>query len=192
MSLAPIALRQADTTDTGMSDRTCTSAQVILQGIESLVEGQRAFAEALGVRLPCVFGDTCHLFRKNPTAAVLNTWFNDPVQGPLNFGHLFSDLLDHHLAMFAALDGVAKESLSSLHPTKIKQRSFRLFGWRPFAWFTFRRLHKSFTSNDYLRHQELVVKGFAKAYCTHRQQLHAAQSTPPTGRQSETKGESNE
>jgi hypothetical protein len=138
--------------------------------------GQQRFAEEMG--LPCsrVFSDECQIFRDKDPRLILRDWLQDRVQGPRNFNRLFNDLIEHNLALCAALDGVALESISLLSPKAIKKRSFNIFGWRPFAWLTFRRLHRTYIANDYLRHQELVVTGFAKAYGSHRETLRNAKS----------------
>lgn len=153
-----------------------TSSHVILTGLIRLLEGQRRFVEELGLPYDRVFDEECQVFRNKKPELILRTWLQDKVEGPKKFTRLVNDLVEHNLALCAALDGVAQESLSRLAPTAVKARSFSLFGWRPFAWLTFRRLHRTYTTNDYLRHQELVVKGFAKAYCTHRETLRASNS----------------
>jgi hypothetical protein len=153
-----------------------TSSHVILTGLIRLLEGQRRFVEELGLPYDRVFDEECQVFRNKKPELILRAWLQDKVEGPKKFTCLVNDLVEHNLALCAALDGVAQESLSRLGPKTVKARSFSIFGWRPFAWLTFRRLHRAYTTNDYLRHQELVVKGFAKAYCTHREILRASKS----------------
>ncbi len=84
---------------------------------------------------------------------------------------MINDLVEHNLALYAALDGVAKQSLDKLSPEVVRSKGFRLFGWRPFAWLSYQRLHRSYQTNDYLRHHELIVNGFAKEYIAYREQL---------------------
>jgi hypothetical protein len=161
----------------GNAPENCvTSSHIILTGIIKLLQGQRRFAEELGLPYARVFDEECQVFRNKKPELILRNWLQDKVEGPDKFSCLVNDLIEHNLALCAALDGVARESLSRLSPTAVKAGCFSIFGWRPFAWLTFRRLHKSYTSNDYLRHQELVVKGFAKAYCEHRETLRTAKS----------------
>jgi hypothetical protein len=155
-----------------------TSSHVILTGLIRLLEGQRCFAEELGLPYDRVFDEECQIFRNRNPDSVLRFWLRDKVGGPAKFACLINDLVEHNLALCAALDGVALESISRLGPRAVKAASFSIFGWRPFAWLTFRRLHKTFAANDYLRHQELVVKGFAKAYCSHRESLRASKACP--------------
>jgi hypothetical protein len=153
-----------------------TAATVILAGIAKLLVGQRRFAEALGLPYTRVFAEECQVFRDNAPETILRNWLRDRDAGPNNFSFLIDDLVEHNLALCAALDGVARESISRLSPAAVKAVSFSIFGWRPFAWLTFRRLHRAYSTNDYLRHQELVVKGFAKTYCAHRETLRHAKS----------------
>jgi hypothetical protein len=145
-----------------------TSSHVILNGIAKLLEGQRLFAEEFGLPYTRVFHQECQIFRDQEPDQVIRQWLQDKADGPSKFSRLIDDIVEHHLALCAALDGVAQESISQLSPTTIKARGFSIFGWRPFPWLTFRRLHRNYQTNDYLRHQELVVKGFAKAYASHR------------------------
>ena len=151
-----------------------TSTSVILAGIAKLLVGQRRLAEELGLPYTRVFAEECQVFRDNAPERILWGWLRDQHAGPNYFSCLIDDLVEHNLALCAALDGVARESISRLSPSAVKAVSFSIFGWRPFAWLTFRRLHRAYTTNDYLRHQELVVKGFAKAYCAHRETLRSA------------------
>jgi hypothetical protein len=159
-------------TETGKpSDQSATSTAVILAGIAKLLVGQRCFAEALGLPYARVFAEECQVFRHNEPERILRNWLRDKDGGPNKLSRLIDDLVEHNLALCAALDGVALESISRLSPAVVKAASFSIFGWRPFAWLTFRRLHRDYSTNDYLRHQELVVLGFAKAYCAHRDSL---------------------
>lgn len=155
-----------------------TSASVILSGIIHLLEGQRAFAEELGLPYTCVFDETCQAFRDKNPEAILQDWLQDDIEGQAKFRRLLDDLIEHNLALCASLDAVALESLSRLSPPSIKADCFSVFGWRPFAWLKYCRMHKLFSINQYLRHQELVVKGFAKTYRTHREKLRDSHSRP--------------
>lgn len=166
------------------SEKCATSATVILTGMIKLLEGQRCFADELGLPYERVFDEECQVFRNKKAELILRSWLQDKVEGPVKFTRLVNDLVEHNLALCAALDGVALESIYRLSPSAVKSKSFSIFGWRPFAWFTFRRLHKTFATNAYLRHQELVVKGFAKAYCAHRETLRTSKhnSVHPSNR----------
>jgi len=165
-------------------EKCATSSHVIFTGIIKLLEGQRCFADEFGLPYDRVFDEECQVFRNKKAEPILRSWLQDKIEGPTKFTRLINDLVEHNLALWAALDGVALESISRLGPSAVKYQSFNIFGWRPFAWITFRRIHKTFATNDYLRHQELVVKGFAKAYCAHRETLRTSKphSVHPSNR----------
>ncbi|ABA90042.1 hypothetical protein Pcar_2807 [Syntrophotalea carbinolica DSM 2380] len=174
MSNAATAATPLPTCDGQACKTTATSSQIILAGMIKLLDGQRRFAEELGLPYAHVFHEECQEFRNKNPELVLREWLRDKIEGPEKFRQLINDLVEHNLALCAALDGVALESIARLSPSNIKTGCINIFGWRPFAWFKFRRLHKAYTTNDYLRHHELVVRGFAKAYCTHRKSLRNA------------------
>lgn len=157
-------------------NKTGNASGIILSGIARLLVGQRRFAEELGLPYDRVFAQECQIFRDKDPEAVLLEWLRDKIDGPEKVSRLINDLVEHNLALYAALDGVALESISRLSPKAVKKRSFSILGWRPFAWLTFRRIHRSYTANDYLRHQEMVVTGFAKAYCTARETFRKSKS----------------
>lgn len=148
-----------------------TSSGVILSGIARLLTGQKRFAEELGLPYSRVLDEEFRVFRDKDPGLILREWLQDKVDGPQKFNRLINGFVEHNLALYAALDGIALESISQLSPKAVKKASFSILGWRPFAWLTFRRLHRSYSTNDYLRHQEMIVNGFTKAYCAHRETL---------------------
>jgi hypothetical protein len=170
MSLAAVASRQPSRSGP-TSKKDMTSTHIIMTGLIKLLEGQRRLTEELGLPYARIFDEECQIFRNKRPEIILQDWLRDKLEGPEKFSCLINDLVEHNLALCAALDGVALESISRLSPTTVKTASFSIFGWRPFAWLTFRRLHRAFATNDYMRYQELVVTGFAKAYCAHRETL---------------------
>ena len=183
MSLTAVA-SQRPARNNHTTEKGRTSSHIILTGLIKLMEGQRRFTEELGLPYARIFDEECQVFRDKKPDLILQDWLRDKVGGPGKFRCLINDLVEHNLALCAALDGVALESISQLSPMRVKSESFSFFGWIPFAWLTFRRLHRAYATNDYMRHQELVVKGFAKAYCAHRETLrkskiHASISSKP-------------
>lgn len=188
MSLAAVASHCSSRSDP-TAKKGITSSYVILTGLIKMLEGQRRFTEELGIPYARIFDEECQVFRDQKPELILQDWLRDKLEGPEKFSYLINDLVEHNLALCAALDGVALEAISQLSPTTVKTASFSIFGWRPFAWLTFRRLHKTYATNDYLRHQELVVKGFAKAYCAHRETLRNSKGNLPISTEPQTNKE---
>ncbi len=162
--------------NTKVSKQRLTSTHIILSGIVKLLEGQRSFAEEFGLAYPSILHPECQVFRQRKPEAIIKDWFQDKTNGPEKFSHLIDDLVEHNLALCAALDGVAKESISRLSPAAVKAKGLNIFGWRPFSWLTYRRIHRSYQNNDYLRHQELVVKGFIKSYSSYREAFRSSKA----------------
>ena len=140
-------------------------------GLARLIEGQRRFSVEFGLPHSRVFSHEAASLGQTEFDQVLLGWLTDKEEGQKNLSGVLHDLIAHQLALHGALDGVAKESLEKLSPASIRSRTFSLFGWRPFAWLSYRRLHRSYRENDYLRHQELIVSGFVKEYIAYRNRL---------------------
>lgn len=145
--------------------------ETVCAGITRLLEGQQRFAEEFGLSLEHVFQHGHVLQRQQTTENFLQQCLTGDEAHKIQLEKLLNDLIEHNMALYAALDGVAKQSLEKLSPTMVQARGFRLFGWRPFAWLSYRRLHRSYQTNDYLRHQDLIVNGFAKEYISYREHL---------------------
>ena len=124
-----------------------TSSQILLYGVVRLLEGQRCFAEEFGISLQQLFSNECQEFRYRNPRAVIQEWILDTENGPRKFNTLMLGLIQHYLALHAALDGIAHESLNQLSPANVKAQSLSIFGWHPFAWLTYRRLHRAYSQN---------------------------------------------
>lgn len=158
--------------------RRRSASKILLLGIIKLLEGQRRFADEFGIPHRDMFHPDCQIFRQKNSRAVIQEWLMDTEDGPRKFSYLVNDIIEHNLAIYAALDGVARESIDQLSPRMVKSKGFSIFGWYPFAWLTYRQLHRTYAENDYRRHQEIVVKGFATAYAMHREKVRNEGNTP--------------
>ncbi len=145
-----------------------SSSRIIINGLIRLVEGQKGFANEFGLPLNRVFRHSAERLRYDEPSKVISSWLKDNDQGPAQITALLNDIIEHQLAMCAALDGVAIETLSQLSPLTIRAYSPKLFRIPLFVRRTFKRRLCEFVANDYLRHQQLVVTGFSKAYDQHR------------------------
>ena len=144
-------------------------AQVLVQGLARLTEGQRCFADEFGLNYGRVFGDEYEPFKGKQPEKVILQWLRDGEKGAQQLQQLLDDLLKHQLAMVAALEGIANETVEQLSPARIKKNSFGFLGVRPFAWRSYRDLHRRFAQDDQLRHKKLVINGFVSGYIRERE-----------------------
>lgn len=146
-----------------------TVAQVLVQGLARLAEGQRCFAEEFGLNYGRVFRDEFEPFKGKNPETVIRQWLKDGDNGIQRLQGLLDDLLQHQLAMVGALEGVAAEAVEQLSPQRIEKASPGLLGMRPFAWRCYRKLHRQYVQNHQLRHQNLVLNGFVTGYIRERE-----------------------
>ena len=147
-----------------ISGKRTSSSRVIVNGLIKLVDGQKGFANEFGLPFNRVFRHSADNLRNDDTRQVIKAWLRDDQQGPTHVSALLNDIIEHNLALCAALDGIAIESLKQLSPITTHTHSPKLFGLPIFTWRTFKRRLCAYLTNDYLRHQQLVVAGFSKAY----------------------------
>lgn len=146
-----------------------TAAQVLVQGLARLIEGQRCFAEEFGLNYGRVFRDEFEQFKGKNPETVIRQWLKDGDNGIRSLQGLLDDLLRHQLALVGALEGVAVEAMEQLSPQRIEKASPGLLGMRPFAWRCYRKLHRHYAQNHQLRHQSLVLNGFVAGYIRERE-----------------------
>ena len=147
-----------------ISGKNQLTSRVIINGLIKLIEGQKRFANEFGLPFERVFRHTAKTMCHEDTSRVFRSWLQDSEDGATSIAHLLTDIIEHNIALYAALDGIATESLAQLSPKATHAHSFKICGWRPFLWRTFRKRHQRFSVNEYLRHQQIVVAGFSKAY----------------------------
>lgn len=146
-----------------------TAAQVLVQGLARLAEGQRCFAEEFGLNYGRVFRDEFEQFKGKNPETVIRQWLKDGENGVLRLQGLLDDLLRHQLALVGALEGIATEAVDQLSPQRVEKASPGLLGMRPFAWRCYRKLHRQYVQNHQLRHQKLVLNGFVTGYIRERE-----------------------
>ncbi len=147
-----------------ISGKRRASSRVIVNGLIKLVDGQKSFANEFGLPFNRVFRHSAEVLRNNDTRQVIKNWLRDDQHGATHLSALLSDIIEHNLALCAALDGIAAETLEQLSPLTTRSHCSKLFGRPIFIWRTFKKRLCAFLTNDYLRHQQLVVAGFSKAY----------------------------
>lgn len=99
----------------------------LVEGLASLVEGQRCFADEFGLSYGRVFSDDLDSFRGNDSCKVISDWIRSGEEGGLRLKRLFHDLAQHQVALVEAFDEIATESLESGKLKKSKYADQYLF-----------------------------------------------------------------
>ncbi|ALC17983.1 hypothetical protein DSOUD_3263 [Desulfuromonas soudanensis] len=143
---------------------------VLMQGLARLIEGQRCFAEEFGLAYGRVFCEEFEDFKGNTPDEVFRLWADGGEEGILRLTRVFDDLVYHQLALVAALDGVARETVAELSPRRVAEQAPGWLGLKPFVWRSYRLLHRKLEHNPNLRHARLVLPGFVKGYVRCREE----------------------
>ncbi len=169
--LPQAALDQANAPQASSSKpKPSVAAQVLVRGLARLAEGQRCFAEEFGLNYSRVFGDDYESFKGQNPETVIRQWLKEGETGARKLQGFLDDLLQHQLALVTALEGIADTALEQFCPQKAAAASPNVFGLRPLAWRTYRKLHRDYVKNRQLRHQNLVIAGFVTGYTRAREQ----------------------
>lgn len=100
--------------------------RALVEGVASLVEGQRCFAEEFGLSYGRVFHDDLESFKGKNTSKVIAEWLRSGEAGADMLRNLFNDLAQHQMALVEAADEVARESMDM--GTLSKSRLADMFG----------------------------------------------------------------
>ncbi len=147
-----------------ISGKKGASPRIIVNGLSKLVEAQKGFANEFGLPFNRVFHHSSESLRNGDSRQIIKAWLGDEQHGTTNISALLSDIIEHNIALCAALDGIATEALNQLSPTTTRSHCPKLLGLPIFIWRTFKQRLCAYLTNDYLRHQQLVIAGFSKAY----------------------------
>jgi len=138
--------------------------RALVEGIASLVDGQKCFAEEFGLSYGRVFHDEYELFKGQDTQRVIAEWLRSGEEGADLLKNLFNDFAQHQLALMEAADEVAftaiqiqngkKHKLVSMIDKENSQNS---------------DLIKSLRSNRRMLHQYLVAPAFVSGYAKSRE-----------------------
>lgn len=132
----------------------------LCQGIEQLVKGQLSFAQSFGLNPNRVFSLSEMTSTSTFSAAQLQQWLRNGKADITNIQQLFNDLMQHQLALLAALDGVALQALEANHPA---------------TWLHKKLLAKTaipeLLSDSNKRFQQVVTPGFLRSYVHTREKL---------------------
>lgn len=140
--------------------------RALVEGIASLVDGQKCFADEFGLSYGRVFHDEYELFKGQDTQRIIADWLRSGEQGAALFRNLFHDMAQHQLALIEAADEVAvtamevkngkKDKLSTLIGKDNGQNA---------------ELVKSLRSSRQMLHQYLVAPAFVAGYAKSRESL---------------------
>jgi len=143
--------------------------KTVVKGMAKLIQGQMQFAEEFGLSHARVFPQSHHdLDGKNPEKW-LKQIFRSGEPGVQQLSDLFNDMVEHQLALFSAIDAVAKEALTSLSPKNVQSENPRRFATHGSKWRFYKSYHKEFQINDSFRFNMIVAPGFVKKYSTIRE-----------------------
>ncbi|QLH41622.1 MAG: hypothetical protein HWD59_02085 [Coxiellaceae bacterium] len=143
--------------------KTTDATAVLINGLAQLIEGQKRFATEFGLSTARVFPGLDHLLQTEDLASSLQQWL---LQGDVGIGQmqqLFACLAQHQLALMAALDGIALQTINTLAgqlhsngPLKSRLSGLLKSGEQQ-SW-------QNLKANQQLRYQKLIVPGFVDTY----------------------------
>jgi len=141
----------------------------VVKGMALLIRGQRQFADEFGLSNARVFPQSHHLLDGENPEKCLKQIFRSGEPGIKQLQDLFNDMIDHQLALFSAIDAVAKEALNSVSPNQIQNENPRRFTTHGGKWRFYKSYHKEFQLNDNFRFNMIVAPGFVKKYSITRE-----------------------
>lgn len=144
--------------------------QVLIDGLVHLIEGQKKFAEEFGLNLARVFPKGYEELQSTNIRELLHQWCVSDIDGANYLQHLFEALIQHQLALVAALDGVALHIMQAITKPQSQMLSQLLKNLRKktsaaTTWI------ETLQQNQQLRYQQLIVPGFIDAYIKIREKL---------------------
>ncbi len=125
----------------------------LCQGLEQLVKGQIGFAESFGLNANRVFPASEEIGQASEFTQDLQKWLRNGKANIEQIQQLFDDLMQHQLALLAALDGVALKALQVNSSNHWLQK--RLMARSPVA---------ELINDPNQRFQQLITPGFIQAY----------------------------
>jgi hypothetical protein len=144
----------------------------LVEGLASLVEGQRCFAEEFGLSYGRVFHDDFESFKGKEICKVLSQWLREGEEGAAMLRNLFDDLAQHQMALVEAADEVARESVGMAKLSKAKLAN--KLGANGKA-----DLTKSKEEFHAALHQSLIMTAFVTGYAKSRERMRNDQIESP-------------
>jgi hypothetical protein len=142
--------------------------RALVEGMASLVEGQRCFADEFGLSYGRVFNDGLESFKGKDTCKVISEWLRSGEEGAVLLKTLFNDLAQHQVALAEAFDEVARES-ADLGKAKMGKLANK-YGFDANG-DSLNAKHKHDRHTDL--HQQLMMTLFVARYAKAREQMKA-------------------
>jgi hypothetical protein len=149
----------------------------LVEGLASLVDGQRGFAEEFGLSYERVFHNDQESFKGRDSRKVIGEWLRSGEEGASKMRDLFDDLARHQVAVVEAIDQVSKESadLGKLKKSKLANK----LGYDPRADSVVSKTCKGLNEDA---HQRLMLSAFVAGYARAREQMRADREDGPEER----------
>lgn len=140
-----------------LSSRSVAS---LVGGVAKLIEGQKQFADEMGLPYARIFHDGFEAFKDDTVHDVLFSWLDSGNQSHEKIENLFADLLGHQLALVEALADIKGQSAN---PVPSSPKLLRLFHSE-----SLRRVSDGNTSHR--NYMEVTAPAFIAAYSRAREQ----------------------
>ena len=148
--------------------------QALVEGVASLVDGQRCFAEEFGLSYGRVFHDDLESFKGKDTCRVISKWLRTGEEGATMLRNLFDDLAKHQMALVEAADEVARESATMGKMSKSKLANMLGDNVKTGSVKTKNKqdLHNSL-------HQQMIMNALVTGYARSRERMQADLDVSP-------------
>ena len=151
-------------------ERKLAFTRSLVHGIARLIEGQRQFADEFGLSHSRVFPHSFEALEGQTPTQLAISLFSADWKSITDLENMFQDMIMHQVALFSALDGIAKETLNHMGDEGLSDGRSKVNDAR--AW----RLHKErleeLLENDTLRFDKLIASGFVGNYVKTRERRH--------------------
>ena len=151
-------------------ERKLAFTRSLVHGIARLIEGQRQFADEFGLSHSRVFPNSFEALEGQTPTQLAISLFSADWKSITDLENMFQDMITHQVALFSALDGIAKETLNQMGDEGLSYGRSKVNDAR--SW----RLHKErlqeLLENDTLRFDSVIAPGFVDNYVKTRERRH--------------------
>lgn len=133
------------------------SVHTLIEGVARLVEGQKRFADEMGLPYTRIFNDGFESFKNQDANTVILEWLYCGQEGSTQLESLFTDLMAHQLALVESISAIQLESPGKNQ--NLMQRIQSLLGEK-----------SSSLEKHHRRYMEVVAPALVAAYARAREQ----------------------